>query len=272
MVLPGLIIYVHGFGGPNEAPPFHTRLHAFISANRLPFEVQTFAWQSLPITPEVLVHNFLQSQEESHTAGEVLAEKLESLELQQRNCHLIGFSLGANVVRHALSLIAKRSSCLRSVYFLGAAFPQNAVINESILEPHGRYHNYYSNNDLTLKFSYFNVFNTYAAGGVGIQKTEVFHNLETQCTHASLYSYTVLAEAIGYLISWDAGVIIPGKTRFNLATPTLGGEMHWNMICHYKGHLIQQNMHSQHYRAVEDTPVMRRLAWGRNLHSVLAAL
>jgi len=272
MDIAGRIIYVHGFGGRNENPSFHIKLQGFLQSKRVSLGLETFAWDSLPSTPDIVVHNFLRSQEESYKAGEILASTIASLESQQCNYHIVGFSLGANVVRHALSALRQPLSYLKSVYFLGAAFPHNTTINEGILPATGRYHNYFSGNDMTLKISYFNVSNTYAAGTTGIEKTTLFRNLQTQCTHTLMYNYDVLADAIGYLVAWDEDQIIPGTRNFNIIAPTVGGKLHWNNICYYKNCIVQQNIHSGHYRALQDTPLMKRRAWGDNLHVVLQAL
>lgn len=266
------VIYVHGFGGEDTNPPFHQSMHKFFETHNLRLEAQTFSWPSLPITIETVIHNFVQSQGNARDAGEALAIQLAALEDKKINYHLIGFSLGAEVVRQALLHISSRLLTLKSIYFLGAAFNSDAELNESILPGTGRYHNYHSDNDFTLKISYFNVNGCYAAGSVGVTTGTRFKNYHTQCSHSLVYNYQTLAPAIGYMISWDEKQYIPGKARVNVSLPTAGGERFWHDICMHNDHIIQQNIHTGHFRALSNTPVKRRKSWSNNLHVVLSAI
>lgn len=267
------IIYIHGFGGRDNAAPFHISLNKFCMRYGLRFDLRSFAWDALPPKLDVLVANFLHSQEVAKQAGQALYVLLNELENQDFAYHLIGFSLGAEVIRQALSHQSVMLNNLRSVYLLGAAFNHDAVINTAWIPPDARCHNYYSpRKDVVLRTSYYNVTGIPAAGSLGISKNKRFKNFVTQCSHIFAYDYTTLAEALGFLMAWDDQQYISGSVRPNITMSTLGGKKHWNNICHYKELLIQQNIYAKHYRAIEDGGKQRRKAWGNNLHTLFRSM
>ena len=266
------VIYVHGFGGEDASPPFYKSMCSFFQGHDLQIEAQAFSWPSLPITIETVIHNFVKSQKEAEDAGQLLSKRLTDMERLEISYHLVGFSLGTEVIRHALSCITNPLSRLKSIYLMGAAFNLDAEINESILPITGRYHNYYSDNDYVLKLSYFNVTGSYAAGSVGVKTGTRFSNYRTQCSHTLAYNYQMLAQPICYLIAWDEKQYIPGKSKINISLPTAGGNTFWHTICVYKKHIVQQNMNTGHFRALSDTPAKLRKAWGSNLHAILSQL
>jgi pimeloyl-ACP methyl ester carboxylesterase len=267
------IIYVHGFGGSDHAPPFYLALNKFFKSQNLCFDLRTFAWDSLPTTPQTLIANFLNSQKAAEEAGRALHVFLTELESKAIDYHVIGFSLGASVIRHALTHQRSVLTHLRSIFLLGAAFNHNEAIVTAGIPAHARCHNYYSpKNDLTLRTSYYNVTGIKAAGTSGLSQATRFTNLATQCSHSMLYDYTILAEALGFLIAWDDQQYVPGSTRFNMQMSTMGGDNYWNNICYHHELLIQQNINTQHYRAIESSGKHRRIAWGDNLHAILRSL
>ncbi|MGL6283889.1 MAG: hypothetical protein ACRC2J_15920, partial [Microcoleaceae cyanobacterium] len=74
------IIYVHGFGGRDHAPPFYVALNKFFKSRNLRFDLRNFAWDSLPTTPQTLIANFLNSQKAAEEAGHALHILLTELE------------------------------------------------------------------------------------------------------------------------------------------------------------------------------------------------
>lgn len=267
------VIYVHGFGGRDNAAPFYVALSKFFKSRSLRFDLHAFAWDSLLATPQTLVANFLNSQQTAKEAGHELHILFNELEDADVEYHVIGFSLGAAVIRHALTHQRSVLPHLRSIFFLGAAFNHDEVIPTVGIPSDARCHNYYSpQNDVVLSTSYYNVTGIQAAGTRGLSQGDRFTNLATQCTHVLAYDYTTLAEALGFLIAWDDQQYVSGSTRFNIAMSTLGGNSHWNNICYHHTLLIQQNMHARHYRAIETDDQHRRIAWGNNLHAILRSL
>lgn len=267
------VIYVHGFGGRNNATPFYIALNKFFKSRNLRFDLSTFAWDSLPATPEKLVANFLHSQQTAEEAGRALHVLLTELEGKAIEYHVIGKSLGASVVRHALAHQRSVLPHLRSIFLLGAAFNYDEVIATAGITLDARCHNYYSpKNDITLRTSYYNVTGIEAAGTRGLSQAPRFTNLATQCSHNMLYDYTILAEALGFLIAWDDHQYVPGSTPLNIPMSTMGGDNYWNNICHHHRLVIQQNINTRHYRAIETSGQYRRMAWGDNLHAILRSV
>lgn len=267
------VIYIHGFGGRDNAPSFYVALNKFCKSHNLRFNLSTFAWDSLPTTPKILIANFLNSQKATKEAGRELQVLLTELEGKAIDYHLIGFSLGALVIRHTLAHQSSVLSHLRSIFLLGAAFNYNEVITTAGIPSDARCHNYYSpKNDMTLRKSYYNVTGIQAAGTRGLSQAPRFTNLATQCSHTMAYNYTILAEALGFLIAWDDQQYVPGSTGFNIAMSTMGGDNYWNNICYHQNLLIQQNINTRHYRAIETSGQKRRMAWGDNLHAILRSL
>lgn len=267
------VLFVNGFGGRDNAAPFHVSLNKFFKRFSLRFDLRSFAWDSLPPTPKVLVANFLQSQQAAKPAGQELCTLVNELENQGVLYHLIGFSLGAEVIRQALSHQHATLPNLRSIYLLAAAFNHNATINTDCIPPDARCNNYYSpRQDVVLSTSFYNVTGVAAAGSLGLSQDKRFANFATHCSHILAYDYTILAEALGFLLAWDDQQYIPGSIGPNILASTLGGEKHWNNICLHKGLLIQQNMHTKHYRAIENGGHHKRKAWGNNLHAIFRSI
>jgi hypothetical protein len=267
------VIYIHGFGGRDNAPQFHTALNAFFKAKRLRFDLSTYAWDSLPTDPQTLVRNFLQSQEEAEQAGRALHKRLLDLEAKQIDYHLVGFSLGAAVIRHMLNCQDTLLTHLRSIYLLGAAFNYDEPVNDAVISLHTRCHNYFSPlQDVVLNTAYYNATGIHAAGSKELIHMNRFQNFATHCSHALANNYTVLAQPIGFLIAWDDEQHLSGLTNINLELKTMEGKVHWNEICYYHDHLIQQNTYTKHFRALENNDQRRRKAWGSNLHAIFRAI
>lgn len=270
---PSRIIYVHGFGVRDSAPRFFTALNAFFRSWHLRFDLDSFAWDSLPRDIRTLVRNFLQSQEEAKQAGQALLERLLQLESQQVRYCLVGFSLGASVIRHMLDGCSASLQHLGGVYLLGAAFNCDEGVNDRVIPPEARCHNYFSPiQDVVLNTAYFNVTGVPAAGSKGLTAPGRFLNLITRCSHGLVHNYSALAPAIGFVLAWDDDQHLAGEPGTNAEWRTMGGKVFWDEICHHHDHMVQQNTITKHFRAIEKDPPRRRKAWGRNLHAVLRAV
>ncbi|MGG6296004.1 DUF726 domain-containing protein [Leptolyngbya sp. AN02str] len=264
------IIYVHGFGGYKPAAPFSSQLSDFIKRKQLRFDVDAFQWNARPIVLQTVIHDFLESQAAAKEAGRLLLEEIAQLETRQTNYYLIGFSLGASVIRYALEQQDKSLKHIRGIYFLGAAFDHDVILNQEVIPSDIRCYNYFSrNNDVTIK-SYRNASGEYAAGAAGLTRARRFENYSTHCSHSMINSYAVLAEPISYLIAWDDQQYLAGSPNLNLAIQTMEGKVHWNEICKHNAHLIQQNSYTKHLRAINTEG--KRIAWGKNLHTIFHAI
>lgn len=273
MTEPSQVIYVHGFGGRDNAPPFFVALSSFFRANKLRFDCSTFAWDSLPVEYRTLAANFLQSQDEAELASKSLLKRLRDLECQKLRYYLVGFSLGALVIRYALDAQDALLGNLNGVYLLGAAFNHDEPVNEDVIPSHARCHNYFSTSaDMVLNRLHFNVAGVSAAGSRPLTHARRFHNLATHCSHTLVHNYSVLGPAIGSLVAWDDEQQLEGAVKTNVELGTMGGKTWWDEICYHNDHVVQQNYFTKHFRAIELNPPRRRKAWGGNLHAILRAL
>jgi hypothetical protein len=207
--------------------------------------------------------------------------------------HLIGFSLGAAVIRHAIALNGiKPLKCLRTLFFLGAAFPHDAEINDHALSHGTHCYNYYSSawsGDKVLQVLYQLTTGRIAAGEVGLHRSRTFCNYAIRCTHGmGIITPRWMGEPIGYLIAWHGGTPgefhVPGDPIWNVRFPiNMAWRRYRNDILQVNGHLIQQVFFPTFplsippwrgwwYRAVQTEPTPERKAWGHNLHAVLRAI
>ncbi|MDD5212637.1 MAG: DUF726 domain-containing protein [Sulfuricurvum sp.] len=268
------ILYVHGFGGRDNAPTFMVNMNNFHLARRLQYDLSAFSWDSGFNDPKILCAEFLSAEANAIKAGNCLFRHLEECESNQQPYYLVGFSLGALVVSSALMQAKACLNLLRGVFLMGAAMPSDIELPGEIIPSNVRCHNYYSSAfDKTLSILYKNIKGKDAAGKEDLNHPS-FSNLHVNCTHHLIpwNSYDNLAEAVGYLIAWDDKIMLNEKSFFNIPLPTGGGNTHWNDVCYYKEHKIQQNIHTNHYRAIDSDCTHTRKAWGKNLHTVLCEL
>ena len=262
------IFYIHGFGGRDNAPDFHVELNRFLRNNKLQFELRTKSWDSFSFDLSVIASNFIKAKSKcSEIAKELITELVNKEELSE-SYYVIGFSLGANVVRETLNLSDRKLKGLRGIYLLGAAFDSDEKLDEYCIPKTCMCINYYSSVwDHVLKFYYKNVSGKDAAGAVGLRNTSLFQNMHVQSAHIGYSNYNRLACAVGYLISWDNNQKRIENGYINLKFPT-SGKSNWNNIYQTENVCFQQNRHTGHYRAIQSKPPYARLAWGNNLHTI----
>jgi pimeloyl-ACP methyl ester carboxylesterase len=277
MQRPVQVIYVHGFGGLKQdqfGRPFAAFFNSYSRQLKESFNLRQLVWRSEWGSLAQMPAAFQRARAEANGAAAELSSLIQDLEDQQAPYHLVGFSLGAEVIRLALQLHKERLPCLRSVYFLGAAFNHDEPVNETAIPPTARCHNYHSQKcDYVLRFSYRAASRGVpAAGERGLANSALFLNLPTRCSHKLIHNYSMLARPIGFMISWDEGALIDGKATIR-PRRYLGGQRSWNHIARHKGYVVQQQVRFRgHYRAIRELPSPRVGVWSTNLHAVLKLL
>jgi hypothetical protein len=271
------IIYVHGFGGLKQdqfGRPFAAFFSNYQEQFQRSFEVRQLVWRSEWGSLTQMPAAFQRARGQADAAAAELSALIQDLENQGAPYHLVGFSLGAEVIRRALDLHTSALPGLRSVYFLGAAFDHDELVNEAAIPVQARCHNYYSRKcDYVLKFSYRAASHGVpAAGERGLLHSTRFLNLPTRCSHKLIHNYSMLARPVGFMISWDEGAVIEG-TAVVRPRRSLGGQRSWNHIARHKGYVVQQQVRiGGPYRAIRESPSHRIGVWGTNLHAVLKLL
>lgn len=265
------IIFVHGFGGDSGDMPFHDKLQESIKKYKLPFDVGTHRWDSGSLDTLRMVAQYTEACACCDDEAEKLRNSLTQLG-EEEKCYLVGFSLGARIVWLALKGlgVVNWPSNLQGAILIGAALDRDVTLGFN--PPEDRLLvNYQSKiKDWALMASE-NASGAASAGRHGLALEHSFQSHSVQCSHlANPYNaYPVLAEPVALLIAWHAGFRQEGKTEYNLRFPTFGGNHSWHTLYRTKKRvLIQQNLHTKHYRGIEETGT--RLAWGWNLHGVLA--
>ena len=87
------LIHVHGFGetDPGKETEFTKRYKQHLPVLLKDSEIKEFKWNTLPCDPTVLVNNFIKSEERTHDAASLLAQKIKN---SHHPIWLSGFSLG----------------------------------------------------------------------------------------------------------------------------------------------------------------------------------
>ncbi|MGD9707856.1 MAG: hypothetical protein AB7V07_09370 [Candidatus Delongbacteria bacterium] len=279
-----VFVYVHGFGEYGLYTSFEEKMREFLLPVSDITEVFTYRWERLRINPVKVTDQW---QNSKARADSVATHFLNSviLKLEDENVPyvIVGYSLGTRVVTGALKLSDCHLQYLKGIYFLGSALPNDCNPDISKLPPGIKIINYYSKFfDTVLKMSYSYAEKNEAGGEVGFSDS-AFVNYRTVCTHVHKggpvqRDYTELGEPIGYLSLMEQGIFYKEDYNdHNIEMPVLDGEVQWNDIViydHPRKILIQQNMTTGHYRAVEIAADggRTRVAWGNSLHAILDGL
>jgi hypothetical protein len=137
--------------------------------------------------------------------------------------------------------------------------------------------------DEALKISFRYQEGIAAGGEVGFEDTTLFRNYRTVCTHVHKggpiqRDYSNMASAIAMLTLFKENIFIEGDSlSYNLDMLVMDGEIQWNDIIEFDTNykiLIQQNVNTYHYRAIEiaENGLRTRRAWGMDLHEILKGL
>ncbi|HXK48834.1 MAG TPA: DUF726 domain-containing protein [Clostridiales bacterium] len=279
-----VFVYVHGFGEYGLETSFEEKMREFLEPVKDRTDVFTYRWERVLINPLKVIDQWQNSKARADSVAPHLLNnivlKLEELEVPYV---IIGYSLGSRVVSKALSLADRELKYLKGIYFMGSAMPNDFRPDISKLPPGMKIINYYSKFfDTVLKMSYSYAEKNEAGGEVGFSDS-AFVNYRTVCTHVHKggpvqRDYTELAEPIGYLSLMKEGIFYKESyIGHNMEMPVLNGGIQWNDIViydHPRKILIQQNMTTGHYRAVEITADggRTRVAWGNSLHAILDGL
>jgi len=262
------IIHIHGFGGKDNKPPFAADLAKFFKNNHMENKlvVTTHAWDSMEFSISKMVHNWQTAKNNAQKEVSMLAEKISDLEKRQEPYYLTGFSLGTAVIAHTLNHYKGSLNFLKGIYFMGAALERDFVITQNLP---CKIINYYSDGwDFVLKNCFTNSEDKITGGENGFTDLQKFTNLSVNCSHTMLHNYDILADPIGYLISYNENLIIPGTCAFNIKTFTIAGKVLWNNIHETDELIFQHNKLTGHYRAIEKDSMHCRVAYGFNLHAV----
>jgi len=262
------IIYIHGFGGKEPYSEFEKKMRLFFeSINfRNKISIESYPWNSQHIDLKRITYLWEEAKKEAVYEAEKLAIYLKNLEKENTHYYLIAFSLGTFVVLNALNLM-NEFNFIKKIIFMGSASPKNfkitAKINNKII-------NYYSiKKDKVLENLYGNIEGIPAGGLVGFDDLNNFINIKTNCVHKLGHNYLNLAEAIGYLITFNENFITEGSVNLNWEISTMGGKVFWDDIYENDKIIIQQNDYIfKRYRAI-DKISNKRLCWSKNLHAVL---
>jgi hypothetical protein len=286
------LVFVHGFGGKEEQPPFVENLKRFAVGLEYPLTIETYSWDSVELDYSVAGYNWtIATQKALGEAARFKSDVLDKLERKRKPYVLVGYSLGARVIAEALDRRDRPLSFVRGIYFMGAAMGADFRLKRSVLPPGMKVVNYHSPTyDQALKIGFYFMAGKRAGGEIGFEDDGTFVNYPVACTHenkgAGIHcDYSQLAVPVGYLCLRTQGVDMPGETRLNVRTRVGEGETWWNDIVTFADVQLgeekvtitiqQHKANADHFRAVSqaspDAPRYRE-AWGNNLHAILAEL
>ena len=298
------VVYVHGFGGKNDNPPFVAKTNSFLAKkftrDKMPLTVRTHSWDSVGLAwwecERSLCQKWTEAKNRAEVEGSVLWEReIADLEHRQQPYILIGFSLGAYVVLQALAHCERRLQHLQAVILLGAAVPRSYRPNPSLLPERFQILNYHSPVcDHVLKDGFRRVESESAGGELGFGDPSTFQDRRVGCTHVHKkgglgvlhFDYSQLAVPLAYLCLWKQGVMLnEGEPRKHWGWwPMTKWELWWNEIYYFEQAeiggesgpvLIQHNKWVGHFRAGTRSPTgggWRPFLYTRNLHSILKAI
>ena len=278
-----VFVYVHGFGEFKKVVPFEAKMRKFLQRLPLQSRVFTYRWDWMKVDLTKVVHQWTQAKiTADQRAKSFMDEVVMTLEAEGTPYVIVAYSTGARVLAKSLNHGTSKLTSLRGIYFLGAALPHTFRLNRTILPEGMRIVNYYSPYfDDILKIPFYNAEGVKAGGEIGFDDTNSFQNYRTVCTHLHKggpiqRDYSDLAPAIAYLSLFKEGISLKGEpANFNLEMPVAAGSLHWNDLLRVETPehdiLIQQNVNTDHYRAVviDGEGKRTRKAWSKNLHAVL---
>lgn len=160
------------------------------------FDVLPFDWRS--------GGTFSTAQFAARNAGEDLHRWISEREMKRAAYHLIAYSLGAQVVVHALD--CQNHGLLqycRGIYFLGAAIPCHSRINQNAIPPDVGYNFFSPCLDWVLAVDYRLTQGQDAAGKVGLTQGGKIRNEQadrTHCWFGADWSWAGMARRIAQLI------------------------------------------------------------------------
>ena len=282
-------VYAHGFGGVKKSPEFCENLEEFLTEKGVQSaNVMNYEWDSVKVDVLQAGASWIKAQENADAeAPKFKREVIDKLESEGRPYVLVAFSVGTRVVLKSLELCETELKGLRGVYFLGSAMTKDTTLKNRNALPEGmKITNYHSPlRDIVHRVSFNFMSDTPGGGQVGFEDETLFENYPVSCAHAHkgvglATDYSVLAEAIAYLELFKHGTIVPGRTKLNLETPVMEGEVWWNHLQTVElpdGRKIELEQHTarpEYYRALKLAKDGKRyrIARGENLHAILREL
>ncbi|MBN2789323.1 MAG: hypothetical protein JXR69_03965 [Candidatus Delongbacteria bacterium] len=279
-----VFIYVHGFAEYRKVEPFKEKMLEFLSEHpALNFDVFTYRWEKERIDFLNPIEQWENSKNVADSATTHFNTNIISkLEENKIPYVIVGFSLGTQLVTKALERYRdKKLNYLKDIYFLASAQRKDLKPDIKCLPAGMKITSYYSIFfDEALKISFRYQEGIAAGGEVGFDDISTFINYRTVCTHVHKggpiqRDYSNMAPAIAMLTLFKENIFIEGEPlKYNLDMLVMDGEIQWNDIVEFDTKpkiLIQQNVNTYHYRAVEisDSGFRTRKAWGMDLHMVL---
>ncbi|NOR44440.1 MAG: hypothetical protein GQ534_02550 [Candidatus Delongbacteria bacterium] len=281
-----VFIYVHGFAEYRDIEPFKEKMQEFLSEHpTLNYDVMTYRWEKNRLDFLKPIEQWEASKvngenKSSHFMDSIIVK----LETQKIPYVIVGYSVGTRLVTKALESGKNELKYLRGIYYLASALPKDIKPKINILPEGMKIISYYSKFfDAALKIS-FRFQEEIAAGGeVGFDDTSTFRNYRTVCTHVHKggpiqRDYSNMASAIAMLTLFKENIFIEGEPlKYNLDMLVMDREVQWNDVILFDTNykiLIQQNVNTYHYRAVEiaENGLRTRRAWSSDLHMILRGL
>ena len=281
-----VFIYVHGFAEYRKIEPFKEKMQEFLEEYpTLNYDVMTYRWEKNRLNLLKPIEQWEKSKVNGdHRSSHFMDSIIVKLEEKKVPYVIVGYSVGTRLVTKALESGKNKLKYLRGIYYLAPALPKDIKPKINILPERMKIVSYYSKFfDAALKIS-FRFQESIAAGGeVSFEDTTTFINYRTVCTHVHKggpiqRDYSNMAPAIAMLTLFKENIFIEGEPlKYNLDMLVMDGEIQWNDIIEFDTNykiLIQQNVNTYHYRAVEiaENGLRTRRAWGSDLHMILKGL
>jgi len=272
------VIFVHGFGGLSNRPPFVDEFDTFSLKFGRRVRIDTEAWNSQEITSDPGVR-FEKAIQESLKASEVLREKIQNMESVGTPYYLISHSLGCRVVLGAIEGLQNESISCRGIFCLGAADDAARRLSTRFVPRGARIINYFSpRHDKILHDLYYNKLGHVAAGTSGF-RCDKFVNYRCSATHTRKgvvfhADWSSMAPALAEIIFENEGVPLNDRLGLNLRMKVANAGNWWNNLIEMDGVNIfgnicdvevQQHRLKGHYRLLTAKPGADR--WYREGHS-----
>lgn len=281
-----VFIYVHGFAEYRKIEPFKEKMQKFLKEYpTLNYDVMTYRWEKNRLDLLRPIEQWEASKKNGENKSKHFMDSIiVKLEEKKIPYVIVGYSVGTRLVTKALESGKNKLKYLRGIYYLASALPKDIKPKINILPKGMKIISYYSKFfDAALKISFRYQEDIAAGGEVSFEDTSTFKNYRTVCTHVHKggpiqRDYSNMAPAIAMLTLFNENIFIEGKPlKYNLDMLVMDGEVQWNDIIEFDTNykiLIQQNVNTYHYRAVEiaENGLRTRRAWGKDLHEILKGL
>ena len=282
------LIFVHGFGGFDNEPPFIKMANKAIKVHNFNCRLQNFAWNSRDIKLFEAGARFDSALKEAEKAGDELWKRILAIDSTESPYYIVGHSLGCQVIHNMLINLGGPLKRCRGIVYLGAAINNNEAVPAVPFTEGLKIVNYFSpKDDFVLNDLYYNKVGSSAGGATGLLDDAFVLNFRCSATHARnlgvVHSdWANMAWPLIEIMSINEGEPIIGGLKKNVEWRIGKGSDWWNNVVELSNwklddencsvYIQQHKINFDHYRisiARPGSEKRRRLHWADKIGPLL---